>query len=72
MKAIIVLLLLSISGTIYSQDYVTLKKSDTVYVFFKGKKKERKSIQPQTKYNYDDRVYSFSGLDQESFKILSF
>nr|WP_315153877.1 hypothetical protein [uncultured Flavobacterium sp.] len=64
MKAIIALLIISISGTIYSQDYDTLKKSDTIYVLFKGKKNERKSIAPQPKYNYDDRWYYFFGLEQ--------
>jgi hypothetical protein len=64
MKAIIALLIISISGTIYSQDYDALKKADTIYVLFKGKKNERKSIAPQPKYNYDDRWYYFFGLDQ--------
>ncbi|MRX37758.1 hypothetical protein GJU43_00585 [Flavobacterium sp. LC2016-23] len=60
MKAIIVLLLLSISGTIYSQDYATLKKSDTIYVLFKGKKKENKGVSA----DHVDRSYDFFDFDE--------
>lgn len=64
MKAIIVLLILSISGTIYSQDYATLKKSDTIYVLFKGKKNEKKLVATQPAHNYNERWYSFNGLEK--------
>ncbi|MRX37759.1 hypothetical protein GJU43_00590 [Flavobacterium sp. LC2016-23] len=69
MKNILYIIAILITSTTYSQDYVSLKKSDTIYVLFKGKKNERKSIQPQTKYNYDDRVYSFFIFDQESLDL---
>ncbi|MRX37756.1 hypothetical protein GJU43_00575 [Flavobacterium sp. LC2016-23] len=58
MKAIIVLLMITISGTIYSQDYATLKKSDTVYVFFK-QNQYKQIYMPQSK-GYGDYIFVFN------------
>lgn len=46
---------------IYSQDFEYLKKSDTIYIEFKGNKNEKKySIQTRIQpTNFDERAYNF-------------
>lgn len=46
---------------IYSQDFEYLKKSDTIYIEFKGNKNENKySIQTRIQpTNFDERAYNF-------------
>lgn len=50
-----------ISISIHSQNYNSLKESDTIYIIFKGKNNEKKysidtRIQPN---NFDERAYNF-------------
>jgi hypothetical protein len=51
---------------IYSQDFEYLKKSDTIYIEFKGKKNEKKySIQTRIQpTNFDERAYDFVVQDK--------
>lgn len=58
MKAIITLLMITISGTIYSQYYDTLKKADTVYIFFK-QNQYKQIYMPQSK-GYGDYIFVFN------------
>ena len=64
MRTIINLFLIFISTTIYSQDYDILKKSDTIYVLFSGKKNERNLIALQPVHNYNERWYSFLNFEE--------
>ncbi|TDD78442.1 hypothetical protein [Flavobacterium caseinilyticum] len=55
------LLLLLFSIKVFSQNYNSLKESDTIYIEFKGKNNEKKHsidtrIQPN---NFDERAYNF-------------
>lgn len=55
------LLLLLFSIKLFSQNYNSLKESDTIYIEFKGKINERKySIDTRIKpNNFDERAYNF-------------
>lgn len=65
MKAIITLLMITISGTIYSQDYATLKKSDTVYILFKSDNSKC------VKLNYNAKSYTYLFAFGESSNFVS-
>lgn len=63
MKTILyTLTILFVSITGRSQEFEYLKKLDTIYIEFKGKKNEKKhSIQTRNEpQNFDERLYSFS------------
>ncbi|WP_124019409.1 hypothetical protein [Flavobacterium hydrophilum] len=63
MKTILyTLTILFVSITARSQEFEYLKKLDTIYIEFKGKKNEKKhSIQTRNApQNFDERLYSFS------------
>ncbi|WP_300978275.1 hypothetical protein [Flavobacterium sp.] len=63
MKIIVILILIFTYTSIYSQDYKALKKADTIYVLFKGKKFERKGVSPDNV----ERSYHFYGFEKEFF-----
>jgi hypothetical protein len=64
MIKIVILLTLFTCASIYGQNYDILKKADTIYVCFKGKKNERKLIAPQPAHNYNERWYSFLNFEE--------
>lgn len=60
MKTIIISFLIFTCTSIYSQDYDTLKKSDTIYLLFKGGKKEQKGVAADGV----DRSYNFFDFEE--------
>lgn len=63
MRTIIILVLILTYTTTYSQDYNSLKKADTIYVLFKGRKFEKKGVSPDNV----DRSYNFYGFEKELY-----
>jgi len=59
-----------LSFIIYGQDYESLKKSDTIYIEFKGNKNERKYLAPNQSINFVDRGYHFVDHDKLDFYFI--
>lgn len=55
------LLLLLFSIKLFSQNYNSLKESDTIYIELKGKKIIKKKLY-QPAYNYNDIYFTYTGL----------
>ena len=59
------------SSIIYGQGFEDLKKTDTIYIEFKGSKNEKKDIiHAQIKSNnFIERVYNFSPFDKQNLSF---
>lgn len=77
MKSILYIIITFLaSSIIYGQGFEDLKKADTIYIEFKGRKNEKKDIiHAQIKSNnFIERVYNFSLFDKQklSFQYSTF